>query len=252
MKTFCAFTPRPTITPTPAMAAAPPPDTATLTEPISLPTSSRPLSKAALEMMAVPCLSSWNTGMFMRRESSRSMLKHSGALMSSRLMPPSVGSSAAMISISLSGSRSASSMSNTSTPANFWNRQPLSSLTGFPPDGADVAQTQHRRAIGDHGHQIAAGGVIERPGRVCGNVQAGVGHAGRVGQRQIALVRQGLGGSDRNLAPGGVGMVFTRSVTQCLLGGGNALCHTVNPGSPRQSEKQGYPMAQGAGIAVYA
>src|SRR6218665_3757340 len=55
--------------------------------------------------------------------------------MSSRLMPPSVGSSAAMISISLSGSRSASSMSNTSTPANFWNRQPLPSITGLLASG---------------------------------------------------------------------------------------------------------------------
>src|SRR5204862_96604 len=60
---------------------------------------------------------------------------HSGALMSSRFTPPSVGSSAAMMSTSLSGSRSASSMSNTSMPANFWNRQPLPSMTGLPASG---------------------------------------------------------------------------------------------------------------------
>ena len=73
MKMFSTFTPSPTITPTQAMAAAPAPDTAILTAPMSLPTSSRPLSSAALEMMAVPCWSSWNTGMFMRLLSSRSM-----------------------------------------------------------------------------------------------------------------------------------------------------------------------------------
>ena len=39
------------------------------------------------------------------------------------------------MSISLSGSRSASSMSNTSTPANFLNRQPLPSITGLPASG---------------------------------------------------------------------------------------------------------------------
>ena len=55
--------------------------------------------------------------------------------MSSRLTPPSVGSSAAMISISLSGSFSASSMSNTSMPANFLNRHPLPSITGLPASG---------------------------------------------------------------------------------------------------------------------
>ncbi len=70
---FSGFTPRPTITSRQAMAAAPAPETATFTAPISLPTSSRPLSRAALEMMAVPCWSSWNTGMFMRSRSFFSM-----------------------------------------------------------------------------------------------------------------------------------------------------------------------------------
>ena len=40
-----------------------------------------------------------------------------------------------MMSTSLSGSRSASSMSNTSMPANFLNRQPLPSMTGLPASG---------------------------------------------------------------------------------------------------------------------
>ena len=52
--------------------------------------------------------------------------------MSSRLMPPKVGSSAATISTSLSGSVSSTSMSKTSMPANFLNRQPLPSMTGLP------------------------------------------------------------------------------------------------------------------------
>ena len=55
------------------MAAAPAPDTASLTSPIFLPTSSRPLSSAADEMIAVPCWSSWKTGMFMRSRSFFSM-----------------------------------------------------------------------------------------------------------------------------------------------------------------------------------
>ncbi|MCY1233217.1 hypothetical protein D9M72_457490 [compost metagenome] len=51
--------------------------------------------------------------------------------MSSRLMPPKVGSSAAMIWTSFSGSFSSISISNTSIPANFLNRPPLPSITGL-------------------------------------------------------------------------------------------------------------------------
>ncbi len=55
------------------MAAAPAPETAILTSPIFLPTSSSPFSRAAVEMIAVPCWSSWKTGMFMRSRSFFSM-----------------------------------------------------------------------------------------------------------------------------------------------------------------------------------
>ena len=51
------------------MAAAPAPETAILIAPMCLPTSSRPFSNAAAEMIAVPCWSSWNTGMFSRSRS---------------------------------------------------------------------------------------------------------------------------------------------------------------------------------------
>ncbi|MNC86714.1 hypothetical protein D3C83_23880 [compost metagenome] len=62
-------------------------------------------------------------------------MKHSGALISSRLMPPKVGSRLAMISTSFSGSRSLSSISKTSMPANFLNRTALPSITGFAASG---------------------------------------------------------------------------------------------------------------------
>ena len=56
-----------------AMAAAPAPDETSLIAPMSLPTSSSPLSSAAPEMIAVPCWSSWNTGIESRSFSLRSM-----------------------------------------------------------------------------------------------------------------------------------------------------------------------------------
>jgi len=55
--------------------------------------------------------------------------------MSSRLMPPKVGSSAATMSTSLSGSRSSTSMSNTSMPPNFLNSTALPSITGLAASG---------------------------------------------------------------------------------------------------------------------
>ena len=133
--TFFSGTPSLTSRPVQASAAAPAPLTTSLTWSICLPTTLSPLTTAAPTTMAVPCWSSWNTGIFMRSRSLRSTMKHSGALMSSRLMPPKVGSSAAMISTSLSGSFSSISMSNTSMPENFLNSTALPSITGLPASG---------------------------------------------------------------------------------------------------------------------
>ena len=69
---------------------------------------------------------------------------------------------------------------------------------------ADVAQAEHGGAVGDHGHQVAARGVARRasPGSR-DDLLAGGGHAGRIGQRQVALVGQRLGRGDRDLAGSG-------------------------------------------------
>ena len=72
-KMLARFTPSSTIRFRQAIAAAPAPDTAIFTASIFLPTSSRPFSNAAVEMMAVPCWSSWKTGIFMRSRSFFSM-----------------------------------------------------------------------------------------------------------------------------------------------------------------------------------
>src|SRR5712672_601353 len=74
-----------------ASAAAPAPETTILTASIRLPVRYKAFCTAAATMMAVPCWSSWNTGIFMRCLSRSSTSKHSGPLMSSRLMPPKVG-----------------------------------------------------------------------------------------------------------------------------------------------------------------
>ena len=117
------------------MAPAPAPETTSLISESFLPARLAALSRPAPVMMAVPCWSSWKTGMRIRLRSFSSISKHSGAAMSSRLMPPNVGSSAATRSTNLSTLVSATSRSNTSMSANFLKRQALPSITGLPPDG---------------------------------------------------------------------------------------------------------------------
>ena len=114
------------------VADAPAPLTTILTSSIFFPATSRAFRSPALEMMAVPCWSSCITGMSSSALSLFSISKHSGALMSSRLIPPKVGAMALTASMNFSGSFSFTSMSNTSIPAYILNRSPLPSITGFP------------------------------------------------------------------------------------------------------------------------
>ena len=75
-KMFCCFAPSRTNRSRQAIAAAPALLTAIFTAPSCLPVSSMPLMIAAAEMIAVPCWSSWNTGIFSRSFSRLSMVKH--------------------------------------------------------------------------------------------------------------------------------------------------------------------------------
>ena len=90
---------------------------------------------------------------------------------------------------------------------------------------ADVAQAQHGGAVGDHAHQVAARGVLVGHQRVGLDVQARVGNARRIGQRQVTLVGQWFGGCDRNLALVGAAVVFQRGFAQGLFGRGKGLVH---------------------------
>ena len=86
-------------------------------------------------MMAVPCWSSCITGILQRFLSSCSIKKHSGAFISSKLIPPNVGSNAATISTNFCGSVSFISISNTSMSAKILNRTALPSITGLLASG---------------------------------------------------------------------------------------------------------------------
>ncbi|MCY1518156.1 hypothetical protein D9M68_528650 [compost metagenome] len=79
---------------------------------------------------------------------------------------------------------------------------------------ADVAQAQHGGAVGNDTHEVAARGVLEGVGRVLDDFLAGRGHAGRVGQRQVALVDHLLGRRDGDLAGDGKLVVLEGGTAQ--------------------------------------
>src|SRR5690606_22065178 len=128
---FSRFTPSSRKNCAQAIPDAPAPWMTTLTEPMSLPTSSSALISPAPAMMAVPCWSSWNTGISMISRRRSSMTKHSGALMSSRLIPPNVGSRDFTMRTNSSGSVQSISRSNTSMSAKRLKSTPLPSMTGL-------------------------------------------------------------------------------------------------------------------------
>ena len=118
-----------------AIAEAPAPQKTTFTLSIFLPTTSSAFRNAAAEMIAVPCWSSWKTGIWRRFFSRSSISKHSGDFTSSRLIPPNVGEIRATVSTNSSTPRASTSMSKTSMSANRLKRTPLPSMTGLPARG---------------------------------------------------------------------------------------------------------------------
>ena len=72
----------------------------------------------------------------------------------------------------------------------------------------DRAKAEHRRAVGDHGDEIALGRVFVDLSGLASDLQTRFGHTGRVGQSQIALRRGRLGGNDFDLSRAAAGVVF--------------------------------------------
>ena len=65
---------------------------------------------------------------------------------------------------------------------------------------ADRAETEHRSAVGEDGDQVLARGVDRRTVGVGRDRLAGKGDAGRIGEREIALVGERLRRPDLKLA----------------------------------------------------
>ena len=80
--------------------------------------------------------------------------------------------------------------------------------------GADGPQAQDGGAVADHRHQVATGGVVGGGEGIGGDLLAGRRHAGGIGQGQVALIGQGLGGLDRQLARPGITVIVQGALSQ--------------------------------------
>ena len=114
-----------------AWADAPAPFTTTFISLIDLPLISRAFIKAAVVMIAVPCWSSWKTGISNISLSFCSIIKQSGAAISSRFIPPKLGAKFLIELIISSASVESISRSIESISANLLNKTALPSITGF-------------------------------------------------------------------------------------------------------------------------
>ena len=85
--------------------------------------------------MAVPCWSSWKTGMSSSARSRRSISKQRGAEMSSRLMPPKPGEMCRTVATISSASWVSRQIGQASMLAKRLNRAALPSMTGIAAPG---------------------------------------------------------------------------------------------------------------------
>ena len=135
MYKFSGFTPNKTYKFAQAKAAEPAPETTTFTFVMSFSAISKAFKNAAEEIIAVPCWSSCITGIFNSSTKRLSISKDSGALISSRLIPPKVGAIAFTVSTNLSISVASTSISKTSISENILNNNAFPSITGFEASG---------------------------------------------------------------------------------------------------------------------
>jgi hypothetical protein len=89
--------------------------------------------------------------------------------------------------------------------------------------GADVAEAEHGRAVGDDRHQVPARGVRVGELLVLLDLQAGLGDARAVGEGQVAGGGAGLRRDDLDLPGPAAGVVRERLLLADLLAGGHGV-----------------------------
>ena len=114
-----------------ATPAEPAPLTTTLQSSVFLPVTRRPLMIPARTTIAVPCWSSWNTGISRIAFKRSSISKQRGAEMSSRLIPPNAGAIFLMVAMISSVSCVSKQIGTAFTSPNSLKRTHFPSITGI-------------------------------------------------------------------------------------------------------------------------
>ena len=189
-----------------AVPAAPAPDMTIRTSSILFSTTRRALYRAARTTMAVPCWSSWNTGMSSSSRSRRSISKQRGAEMSSRLMPANPGATASGHRddlVDVLGVQAQRPGIDVAEPLEQRGLALHHRKRGLRPD---VAEAEHRRAVGDHRDAVPLDGEPAGVLRVLGDGETDPRHARRVDHREVvAVADRVLGRPSRSCRPGASG-----------------------------------------------
>ena len=183
-----------------ATPAAPAPEITARRSPSARPVSFAALRRAARVTMAVPCWSSWKTGMSSRSWSLRSISKQRGAEMSSRLTPPKEGASRTTVSTISSTSGAVERDRHRVDAAELLEQDRLALHHRERGLRADVAETEHGRAVGHDSDHVRLPGVVVDEFRLLGDRAAHLRDAGRVREGQVVLVADRHGGLDGHLA----------------------------------------------------
>ena len=154
------------------------------------------LISAASVTIAVPCWSSWKTGMSSASCRRCSISKQRGEEMSSRLMPPKVGRHPDHGLDDLVRVLGVQADREGVDVGELLEQHRLALHHRHRRLGADVAEAEHRGAVGDHGHGVRLDRVLERLLAVLGDRRAHARDAGRVGHREV------VAGLERHVQPG--------------------------------------------------
>ncbi len=169
-------------------AACPPgpsPATTTVESASALPATASPLMRAASTAAAVPCWSSWKTGMSRRSSSRRWTSKQRGAEMSLRWMPAKTDEQSATASTISAGSRRSTGRGNASMPASLRRKAHLASSAGSDASGPRSPWPDDARAVAHDHHAVALDRVLPRLLEVVVDRHAHAGHARGVGHREV-------------------------------------------------------------------
>jgi hypothetical protein len=93
----------------------------------------------------------------------------------------------------------------------FLEQHRLAFHDGLGGERADVAEPEHGGPVGDDGDEVLSGGQGGGFGRVGGDALAGGGDAGRVGERQVALIAERFRGLDLDFPGPRVAVVEERA-----------------------------------------